>query len=1682
MAVKIDSFRRAKLIFSGSELRQLFPRREEVFGPHCVIPANLKAPVSSLLIALLCAHASGQVIVNEIHYNPVERPAFDANGNPVFQGTATSADFTDDVHEFVELLNPTAAPVNLEAWRLEGGITYTFPAGTTIAAGGFLVVAKNPARIQTVYSIAGVLGPYSGKLGNSGDTVRLVTPNNAVSDAVSYSGKFPWAISANKLGASDDFTLLNSANYQYKGRSLQRVSAGSSSNDPANWIAVRPTPFADLPTPGAVNLITRTAPKPVVTALSATQLSDGATIIRSTSQVKVLATFSSGVSLSNVQCEYFVDNINAFGEAPSTVAMTALGNNQFSATLPTQANRSIVRYRITADRGDGSEVVSPRADDPAVVPTAVTTRQPWHSYFVTPLRTVTPKPIYDCFVSTDGQALSDTVGQNNFAPFTGLNGLQMIAYYATGNLRRITSGSVITTAYPRELGWPGVLSTDRIWNGTVPGVFVENGNVRDIQIRFHGSRYNRRPGRKSYKLLFQDSQYYLDADSIFITDKGDAFSTAHGLHRLAGLPLSHVRYVDWYLNSDGVQTRLEQGEYNGDLLDIYHEKMQRLNPGSPKEETGELYKSVGVILDGGTISIPGGSPAGGEGPYGQANGWRLPATGGTPSWTELQRFDYSFTLQNHAWKGADPIRDLINSMWTARGDSPTSPNPNVNNLRTFFAANWDVDTELTSLALGNWMGPWDDTTQNYFLWRRANGKWVRLLWDFDSVYGPGVGNNTSVSIYLGEVGDQGNNFRGPNYVKDSFIKAYRNEFKARMWLLNNTLLDPENLQTLTYDTAGGSINSYYNYIQSQSGGYAVGHFNSVNTQVGLGVFFKPTRPTNTTPANAAVVLPGVNLVASAYGYNAAYTHAVAPTVSPHTKSKWEIRLSTGTYDDPAFTLTSSTNLTSLPIPFGELTYGRSYSWRVTYYDADGHPSITSAETSFSYGPASTAAGNISLNEIMAENLGAVTNGADRPDYIELKNNTGFAVNISGWNLTDDELNPGRYTFPAGTTVVANSYLVVWCDSATASPGLHSGFGLSRKGQRVILIQNGVVRDAVTFGPQMPNGAIGRISDGTGAWTLVEASPYAVNAACSFSTDTSTLKFNEWMAVPASGDDWFEIYNSGPQPVALSGLWLSDTPGTPKITQIPALSFVAAGGCVKFDADGTANGFSSANFKLATGGDNLLLTAANGSTLIQSIAFGTQQPGVSQGYFPDGSGVVTNFPLSSSPNDNNWLPANVRVNEALTNSVSPLEDYVEIYNPTASAVDISGWWLSDDHFARQKYQIPLGSTIAPGGYLVLYESAFNTGPNAFSLSSLGDEIILAATNGGIETGYRAQESFGAAAEDVSFGYISTAGAPEFWPQSARTPGAQNASPLIGPVIINEIHYHPPDLGGADNIRDEFIELHNITTNPVDISGWKLKGGSGYTFSPGTTLRPGDYILIVGFNPELETSMLDAFRLSLAVPQGTRIYGPFIPKLANDTESIELGRPGIPVGDITPYVNLDKVEYQDFAPWPVAPDGTGPSLQRISRAVIGNEPANFISSAPTPGAVNTGQAAILDNDADGMTNIWEDAYGLDKFSATDAMLDADSDSWTNLLEFVAGTNPRNGADFFASTVTKASGPGFVINFLARAGKSYVIEYKNSLSDPVWQTLVLIPAPVSDTEISHTDPTPLEQRFYRVKTPSP
>lgn len=1663
-----------------------------------------------LLVASSVAPLSAQVVISEIHYHPVEEPAFDSTStyNPVL-------DLTNDIHEFVEIQNTGTSAVDLGGWKLSGSVDYTFPTGTIIAAGGFKVIAGNPSRIQTVYSLTGVLGSWTGKLPNSGGNIMLSNSSNTPVDSVSYSSSFPWAQSANALGAQDRFTGLSSSSFQYKGRSLQRVSSSASSGDPANWLASPTTG----PTPGSAQSVVRTIPKPVVIAKSHAQTSDGSTIILPSAGVTINCTFSSTASLSNVQLEWFVDGIDTTTETHTTTTMTGLGNGEYTTTITGQAARAIVRYRILANRGDGTEVVSPRSDDPAISAVGASNAvQPWHGYFVNPTGRSTTTPSYDLFISTTN--------------------LSTISTYAQQSPARVTASTA--AGVPRSVPW--VAATAPLWDGTVPAVFACNGVLYDVHMRFHGSRYHRSGNvttLASFKLHFPETQPFMKKTSWFITSHGQEFHEATVLNRLAGLPASRTLFVNWYLNSNSVATRLQQGEYDGDMLDDYHESMNTRVPGSTKEATGYLFKDVGNRDSSGNNL---------EGPYTCGD---MAAIAANANWTKYQRYEWTYSNQNSSWIGPKPFANMLEGMWAARGDTTATHNFSSNstqlaNTRTWFNTNFDMETTLTSHALIKWMSIWDDAKQNQFYWQRANGKWSRLGWDYDGVMstgsgGPGGGGAYTQSIYAGEYGSTV--FDGVNWWMDTFYKAFTTEYKNRMWWINNSFCDPQNLLAMGFTTTS----KCYLFASVRQA--------KVNTQLALGTYYKPARPTNSSPSTGSTILDGASLVSSAYS---------SPNSKSHLSTKWEIRASDGNYEEPVYAVTSTTNLTSLPVPYDSLVFGKTYYWRVSYNDADGHTSILSAETSFTWNVANAVASDLKLNEILASNNATIANGTSYPDYIELRNNGTSAYNLTGLTLTDDVNVPAKYTFPSGNTLAAGGHLIVWCDSDTTAPGIHTGFSLSSGGQTVLLMNGGTVLDSVVFGPQAPDLSIGRITNGTGSWAANTPTPAAANTAATLGS-TATLSINEWMANPAYGDDWFELHNSGTAPVALAGLYLSDSSASPTTTQIPALSFIAAGGFAKFVADSSTDGGNHCNFSLKASGESVVLTASNGSTNLDVVNFSTQTLDVSQGRFPDGGTTISAFATTASPEKPNWLPSNVVINEIMSNPTTG-DDWIELSNPGSSTASIGGWWLSDDVSVPKKYQIPSGTTIPAGGTVVFTSSQFATGTIPFAFSSGGDEACLSAVDGaGVLTGYRSQASFGTSASGVSFGRVSATGLPngtdgvDYWPQVSATQGAANGSPLTTPVILNEIMYHPTDNGAIDVYGTEFIELHNPSNAAVDLSGWRLKGDVDFAFATGTSIPAFGYLTVVNFNPTTDSTSLATFRSTYGLSAAVTPLGPFSLKLANNTARIELAKPDSSSGT-TLYVNVDTTEYRDISPWPVAADGTGVSLQRVSRSLIGNTAANWASASPTPAALNAGlytalaiwsqsplpdgspgssyafsfvgvggtpayswslasgslpagiqlvngaltgtptgggtssftirltdststsvtQAFTLtvptgDSDNDGIPDSWETTNGL-TVGSNDSALDADGDGQNNLAEYQAGTDPQSSASVFSVTSMSAPAAGQVtISWNAVAGKTYQISTSTDLNQ--WTNTGSPVSAGSTGTASATINATGGHRFYRV-----
>jgi hypothetical protein len=139
------------------------------------------------------------------------------------------------------------------------------------------------------------------------------------------------------------------------------------------------------------------------------------------------------------------------------------------------------------------------------------------------------------------------------------------------------------------------------------------------------------------------------------------------------------------------------------------------------------------------------------------------------------------------------------------------------------------------------------------------------------------------------------------------------------------------------------------------------------------------------------------------------------------------------------------------------------------------------------------AGDVVINEFMAQNDSIPDPAGEFDDWIEFYNNTANPINLGGMYLSDDPTFPTKWQFPANTVIAAGSYLIVWADDDSAQAGLHASFQLSANGEHIRLSNtNASVLDSVTFGGQVANRSMARIPNGTGSFVQARATFNANN--------------------------------------------------------------------------------------------------------------------------------------------------------------------------------------------------------------------------------------------------------------------------------------------------------------------------------------------------------------------------------------------------------------------------------------------------------------------------------------------------------------------------------------------------------------------------------------------------------------
>lgn len=167
-------------------------------------------------------------------------------------------------------------------------------------------------------------------------------------------------------------------------------------------------------------------------------------------------------------------------------------------------------------------------------------------------------------------------------------------------------------------------------------------------------------------------------------------------------------------------------------------------------------------------------------------------------------------------------------------------------------------------------------------------------------------------------------------------------------------------------------------------------------------------------------------------------------------------------------------------------------------------------------------GDVVINEFMASNDTTVTDqDGEYEDWIEFYNNGTESVDLSGYFLTDDASDLTQWSFPQGTSIEPDGYLIVWADDDTDQEGLHANFKLSASGESIVLVNpaDTSIVDAIDYPEQTTDVSYGRFPNGPGAFQIMDPTFNASNSITT-STEDVLANYNDLKVYPNPAEDYF----------------------------------------------------------------------------------------------------------------------------------------------------------------------------------------------------------------------------------------------------------------------------------------------------------------------------------------------------------------------------------------------------------------------------------------------------------------------------------------------------------------------------------------------------------------------------------
>lgn len=429
-----------------------------------------------------------------------------------------------------------------------------------------------------------------------------------------------------------------------------------------------------------------------------------------------------------------------------------------------------------------------------------------------------------------------------------------------------------------------------------------------------------------------------------------------------------------------------------------------------------------------------------------------------------------------------------------------------------------------------------------------------------------------------------------------------------------------------------------------------------------------------------------------------------------------------------------------------------------------------------YGGASVSPiGSVVINEVLPRP------GVPGAQFVELFNTSPTtAFDLSGWNF-----NGLGYTFPSGTSIAPGEFLLLVKDRVAFDmaygpakyvldefPG-----NLQLDGETLSLIKPGVaplgalVVDRVRYETNAPWPAL---SAGTSLqvidplqdrsrvanWAAAAATPGLANSVAATLPPFPTIWLNELEAENLTGptdnfgerDPWIELFNPGTNPVSLAGLYLGTNYANPMLWAFPSNAMIPPGQFFLVWADGqlqqTTDSASHASFRLVSGNGSVSLARFLGNTpqIIDYLNYASLPANYSYGDVPDGQPFYRQSMYLATPggtNNSTLPPISVSINEWMAENTGYLynpatgkyDDWFELYNPSDTAAELAGYFLTDTLTNQFQYQIPAGFRVPARGFLLVWaDNATSANTNTstlhvpFKLSKDGEAIGLFAPNG------------------------------------------------------------------------------------------------------------------------------------------------------------------------------------------------------------------------------------------------------------------------------------------------------------------------------------------------------------------